>query len=60
MTAIAENQSKDLYNLTPGQTAKALPEKTSQRQLHIRRAIEDRNEVKRLESMSEDTYWDNI
>lgn len=58
---IAEQSAPDRYDLTPGKEAVVeLPEKASQRQLHIRRAIEDRMEQKRLESMSEESYWDNL
>ncbi|WP_281647314.1 hypothetical protein [Parendozoicomonas sp. Alg238-R29] len=63
MTDIVAERPADtgMYDLTPGKKAVVeLPEKASQRQLHIRRAIEDRAEKKRLESMSEDNYWDNL
>ena len=60
MTDSVAEQS-DRYDLTPGlETVAELPEKASQRQLHIRRAIEDRMEQKRLESMSEESYWDHL
>ena len=61
-TAAASNQQSldDQYDLNTGETATEMPEKASQKQLYIRRAIEDRNEKKRLEAMSEDSYWDNL
>ncbi|CAM3500729.1 PA3496 family putative envelope integrity protein [Parendozoicomonas haliclonae] len=59
-TTVVEEKASDLYDLTPGQDNTEMPEKTSQKQLYIRRAIEDRMEQKRLEEMSEDSYWDNL
>ncbi len=60
MAKISERQNKDRYDLNTGETGKEMPEKASQKQLYIRRAIEDRVEKKRLESMSEESYWDNL
>ena len=61
-SAAASNQQSlnDQYDLNTGDASKEMPEKASQKQLYIRRAIEDRNEKKRLEAMSEDSYWDNL
>ena len=49
-----DSDSSDLYDLTPGIEAEEMPEKTSQRQLFIRRYIEDRLEQKRLEELSDE------
>lgn len=35
-----------------------LPEKTSQRSLYVRRAIEDHFENKRLKALSDDDWWE--
>ncbi len=55
-----DDDNSDLYDLTPGVETMEMPEKTSQRQLFIRRSIEDRVEQKRLEEMSEEKYWDSL
>ncbi len=54
------SDSSDYYDLTPGQEVEEMPEKASQRQLFIRRSIEDRLEQRRLEELSEEKYWDNL
>ena len=59
-TAEAEDRTESIYDLTPGQKPAEMPEKASQKQLFIRRAIEDRMEQKRLESMADENYWDNL
>ena len=41
-------------------TPEEVPEKGSKRSLHIRRAIEDRFENKRLSGMETDNYWDGL
>lgn len=38
--------------------AAELPEKSSERSLYIRRAIEDRKESQRLANLIGDDYWD--
>ncbi|MCL6268610.1 hypothetical protein M3P05_01405 [Sansalvadorimonas sp. 2012CJ34-2] len=61
-TAVAEKneQQDDQYDLNTGETTTEMPEKASQKQLYIRRALEDRAEKKRLKAMSDDNYWDNL
>ncbi len=59
MSVIAAEQTKETYKIEQIAVAD-LPEKASQRQLCIRRAIEDRNEKKRLEELETDTYWDSL
>ena len=54
-TAIIENHSALLAH-----TMTEIPEKSSAKQLFMRRLLEDRLEVKRLEAYSEDLYWDRL
>ena len=60
MATTSNHQQDDQYDLNPGNQSTEMPEKASQKQLYIRRALEDRQEKKRLETLSEESYWDNL